>query len=180
MVADEGELGRGCLGDRKRRPGQCNQAGAPQGEVRKPEPLGGEAVLAGGLQGTLGHPQRQWRHETPLVPGWSLSGLGLHECLTLGMVPRKSEAATSAPPTSEGGRGGDGAWSGWDLGPADLPGNADLGLACRRVSTELRYRKQPWGLVKTFIEKNFWSGLEDYFRHLGEPGPQVQGTKRGQ
>lgn len=38
-----------------------------------------------------------------------------------------------------------------------------------RVSTELRYRKQPWGLVKTFIEKNFWSGLEDYFRHLGEP-----------
>lgn len=37
-----------------------------------------------------------------------------------------------------------------------------------RVSTELRYRKQPWGLVKSFIEKNFWSGLEDYFRHLGE------------
>ncbi|XP_025055788.1 GRAM domain-containing protein 1B isoform X5 [Alligator sinensis] len=41
-----------------------------------------------------------------------------------------------------------------------------------RVSTELRYRKQPWGLVKSFIEKNFWSGLEDYFRHLGtSPGP---------
>ncbi|KAJ7305002.1 hypothetical protein JRQ81_010753 [Phrynocephalus forsythii] len=35
-----------------------------------------------------------------------------------------------------------------------------------RVSTELRYRKQPWGLVKSFIEKNFWSGLDDYFRHL--------------
>ncbi|XP_055970905.1 protein Aster-B isoform X1 [Sorex fumeus] len=35
-----------------------------------------------------------------------------------------------------------------------------------RISTELRYRKQPWGLVKSFIEKNFWSGLEDYFRHL--------------
>ncbi|XP_075402850.1 protein Aster-B isoform X1 [Tenrec ecaudatus] len=35
-----------------------------------------------------------------------------------------------------------------------------------RVSTELRYRKQPWGLVKSFIEKNFWSGLEEYFRHL--------------
>lgn len=48
-------------------------------------------------------------------------------------------------------------------------GKADLvcGFICR-VSTELRYRKQPWGLVKTFIEKNFWSGLEDYFRHLGE------------
>lgn len=39
-----------------------------------------------------------------------------------------------------------------------------------RVSTELRYRKQPWGLVKSFIEKNFWSGLEDYFRHLGKSG----------
>uniref|UniRef100_H3AQJ0 GRAM domain containing 1B n=1 Tax=Latimeria chalumnae TaxID=7897 RepID=H3AQJ0_LATCH len=32
-----------------------------------------------------------------------------------------------------------------------------------RISTELRYRKQPWGLVKTFIEKNFWSGLDDFF-----------------
>uniref|UniRef100_A0A8C6WEA5 GRAM domain containing 1Ba n=1 Tax=Neogobius melanostomus TaxID=47308 RepID=A0A8C6WEA5_9GOBI len=39
---------------------------------------------------------------------------------------------------------------------------------CRlRVSTELRYRKQPWGLVKSFIERNFWSGLDEYFKHLG-------------
>ncbi|KAL4660638.1 GRAM domain-containing protein 1B-like isoform X1 [Arapaima gigas] len=38
---------------------------------------------------------------------------------------------------------------------------------CRlRVSTELRYRKQPWGLVKGFIERNFWSGLDEYFRHF--------------
>lgn len=37
-----------------------------------------------------------------------------------------------------------------------------------RVSTELRYRKQPWGLVKGFIERNFWSGIEDNFRHLGK------------
>ena len=37
-----------------------------------------------------------------------------------------------------------------------------------RVSTELRYRKQPWGLVKGFIEKNFWSGLAENFRHLGK------------
>ncbi|KAM6970430.1 protein Aster-B isoform 2-T2 [Aplochiton taeniatus] len=38
---------------------------------------------------------------------------------------------------------------------------------CRlRVSTELRYRKHPWGLVKGFIERNFWSGLDEYFRHL--------------
>ncbi|CAJ1064473.1 protein Aster-B-like [Xyrichtys novacula] len=38
---------------------------------------------------------------------------------------------------------------------------------CRlRVSTELRYRKQPWGLVRSFIERNSWSGLDEYFRHL--------------
>ena len=37
-----------------------------------------------------------------------------------------------------------------------------------RVSTELCYRKQPWGLVKGFIEKNFWSGLDENFRHLGK------------
>ncbi|KAJ8280753.1 hypothetical protein GJAV_G00058600, partial [Gymnothorax javanicus] len=38
---------------------------------------------------------------------------------------------------------------------------------CRlRVSTELRYRKQPWGLVRGFIEKNFWSGMDENFRHL--------------
>ncbi|XP_021438491.1 protein Aster-B isoform X8 [Oncorhynchus mykiss] len=63
---------------------------------------------------------------------------------------------------------------------------------CRlRVSTELRYRKQPWGLVKGFIEKNFWSGLDENFRHLelelskvedvvlGStlPSPKVNGVK---
>ncbi|XP_051541253.1 protein Aster-B isoform X2 [Myxocyprinus asiaticus] len=38
---------------------------------------------------------------------------------------------------------------------------------CRlRVSAELRFRKQPWGLVKGFIERNFWSGLDEYFRYL--------------
>uniref|UniRef100_A0A8C2HEA4 GRAM domain containing 1Bb n=1 Tax=Cyprinus carpio TaxID=7962 RepID=A0A8C2HEA4_CYPCA len=38
---------------------------------------------------------------------------------------------------------------------------------CRlRVSTELRFRKQPWGLVKGFIEKNFWSGLDENFKSL--------------
>ncbi|XP_077094021.1 protein Aster-B, partial [Siphateles boraxobius] len=38
---------------------------------------------------------------------------------------------------------------------------------CRlRVSAELRYKKQPWGLVKGFIERNFWSGLDEYFRYL--------------
>ncbi|XP_057176627.1 protein Aster-B isoform X4 [Triplophysa rosa] len=38
---------------------------------------------------------------------------------------------------------------------------------CRlRVSAELRFRKHPWGLVKGFIERNFWSGLDEYFRYL--------------
>ncbi|XP_021418115.2 protein Aster-C [Oncorhynchus mykiss] len=38
---------------------------------------------------------------------------------------------------------------------------------CRlRVYTDVKYKKQPWGLVKSFITKNSWSGLEDYFRHL--------------
>ncbi|XP_077788244.1 protein Aster-A isoform X5 [Podarcis muralis] len=36
-----------------------------------------------------------------------------------------------------------------------------------RVSSEIRYRKQPWNLVKTLIEKNAWSGVEEYFQHLG-------------
>ncbi|XP_074075046.1 protein Aster-A isoform X8 [Macrotis lagotis] len=35
-----------------------------------------------------------------------------------------------------------------------------------RVSSEIRYRKQPWSLVKSLIEKNSWSGIEDYFHHL--------------
>ncbi|XP_070948496.1 protein Aster-C isoform X2 [Macaca nemestrina] len=38
---------------------------------------------------------------------------------------------------------------------------------CRlRVSTDVKYRKQPWGLVKSLIEKNSWSSLEDYFKQL--------------
>ncbi|XP_069491988.1 protein Aster-C isoform X2 [Ambystoma mexicanum] len=38
---------------------------------------------------------------------------------------------------------------------------------CRlRVSSDLKYRKQPWGLIRAMIEKNGWSGLEDYFRQL--------------
>nr|XP_044615283.1 protein Aster-A isoform X1 [Equus asinus] len=45
-----------------------------------------------------------------------------------------------------------------------------LGLARNkarlRVSSEIRYRKQPWSLVKSLIEKNSWSGIEEYFRHL--------------
>ncbi|XP_048866017.1 protein Aster-C isoform X3 [Brienomyrus brachyistius] len=35
-----------------------------------------------------------------------------------------------------------------------------------RVYTDVKYKRQPWGLVKSFIAKNSWSGLADYFRHL--------------
>ncbi|GAB5576442.1 protein Aster-C isoform X1 [Prionailurus iriomotensis] len=38
---------------------------------------------------------------------------------------------------------------------------------CRlRVSTDVKYRKQPWAIIKSLIEKNSWSSLEDYFRQL--------------
>ncbi|XP_014647724.1 PREDICTED: GRAM domain-containing protein 1C isoform X1 [Ceratotherium simum simum] len=38
---------------------------------------------------------------------------------------------------------------------------------CRlRVSADLKYRKQPWSIVKSLIEKNSWSSLEDYFKQL--------------
>ena len=36
-----------------------------------------------------------------------------------------------------------------------------------RISTDLKYRKQPWAIVKSLIEKNSWSSLEDYFKQLG-------------
>nr|XP_019943369.1 PREDICTED: GRAM domain-containing protein 1C isoform X2 [Paralichthys olivaceus] len=38
---------------------------------------------------------------------------------------------------------------------------------CRlSIYTDVKYKKQPWGLVKSFITKNSWSGIEDYFRQL--------------
>ncbi|XP_061522343.1 protein Aster-C [Phycodurus eques] len=38
---------------------------------------------------------------------------------------------------------------------------------CRlKVYTDVKYKKQPWSLAKSFITKNSWSGIEDYFRHL--------------
>ena len=36
-----------------------------------------------------------------------------------------------------------------------------------RVSTDLKYKKQPWAIVKSLIEKNSWSSLADYFKQLG-------------
>uniref|UniRef100_A0A3P8PJK4 VASt domain-containing protein n=1 Tax=Astatotilapia calliptera TaxID=8154 RepID=A0A3P8PJK4_ASTCA len=39
-----------------------------------------------------------------------------------------------------------------------------------RVSSDICYRKQPWSLVKALIEKNTWSGIEEYYKHMGESG----------
>uniref|UniRef100_A0A3Q0T1L6 GRAM domain containing 1C n=1 Tax=Amphilophus citrinellus TaxID=61819 RepID=A0A3Q0T1L6_AMPCI len=39
---------------------------------------------------------------------------------------------------------------------------------CRLVYTDVKYKKQPWGLVKSFITKNSWSAIEENFRHLAE------------
>ncbi|KAG7249359.1 hypothetical protein CRUP_023967, partial [Coryphaenoides rupestris] len=54
---------------------------------------------------------------------------------------------------------------------------------CRlRVNTDVKYKKQPWGLVKSFITKNSWSGIEDYFKQLEielleEEAEMNQGTR---
>uniref|UniRef100_A0A3Q3VNT3 VASt domain-containing protein n=1 Tax=Mola mola TaxID=94237 RepID=A0A3Q3VNT3_MOLML len=64
---------------------------------------------------------------------------------------------------------------------------------CRlRVYTNVKYKKQPWGLVKSFITKNSWGAIEDHFRQLetelleeeaemnqggGEPG-KMSGLRR--
>ncbi|XP_063292463.1 protein Aster-A isoform X1 [Pelobates fuscus] len=37
-----------------------------------------------------------------------------------------------------------------------------------RVSSEICYRKQPWSLVRSIIEKNSWSGMEEHFSQLAE------------
>uniref|UniRef100_A0A663DS45 GRAM domain containing 1C n=1 Tax=Aquila chrysaetos chrysaetos TaxID=223781 RepID=A0A663DS45_AQUCH len=38
---------------------------------------------------------------------------------------------------------------------------------CRlRVSAEVKYKKQPWGLVKSVIEKNTWGGIQENFKQL--------------
>ncbi|XP_013771400.1 GRAM domain-containing protein 1A isoform X3 [Pundamilia nyererei] len=35
-----------------------------------------------------------------------------------------------------------------------------------RVSSDICYKKQPWSLVKALIEKNTWSGIEEYYKHM--------------
>ncbi|XP_019332105.1 protein Aster-C isoform X4 [Alligator mississippiensis] len=40
---------------------------------------------------------------------------------------------------------------------------------CRlRVSADVKYKKQPWGLIKSVIEKNTWGGIQENFKQLGE------------
>lgn len=40
-------------------------------------------------------------------------------------------------------------------------------VAATRVYTNVKYKKQPWGVVKSFITKNTRSEIEDNFRQLG-------------
>ncbi|CAF93589.1 unnamed protein product, partial [Tetraodon nigroviridis] len=57
-----------------------------------------------------------------------------------------------------------------------------------RVSSDICYRKQPWSLVKALIEKNTWSGIEEYYRHMesellqnevvGTTGEAVEGESK--
>ncbi|XP_063302471.1 protein Aster-C isoform X2 [Pelobates fuscus] len=44
-----------------------------------------------------------------------------------------------------------------------------------RVCSDLKYKKQPWGIVKTLIERNSWSGLDEYFKQL-ETDLQIEET----
>ncbi|XP_048351575.1 protein Aster-C isoform X2 [Sphaerodactylus townsendi] len=38
---------------------------------------------------------------------------------------------------------------------------------CRlRISSDVKYKKQPWGLVKSIIEKNTWGGIQENFKQL--------------
>ncbi|KAI3361304.1 hypothetical protein L3Q82_013475 [Scortum barcoo] len=48
-----------------------------------------------------------------------------------------------------------------------------------RVSSDICYRKQPWSLVKALIEKNTWSGIEEYYRHMGAQYIKLGERSRG-
>lgn len=41
-------------------------------------------------------------------------------------------------------------------------------LVCYRISSDVKYKKQPWGLVKNIIEKNTWGGIQENFKQLGK------------
>ncbi|XP_032075146.1 protein Aster-C isoform X1 [Thamnophis elegans] len=41
------------------------------------------------------------------------------------------------------------------------------GQKCRlRISSDVKYKKQPWGLVKNIIEKNTWGSIQENFKQL--------------
>ncbi|XP_021923999.1 GRAM domain-containing protein 1B-like isoform X2 [Zootermopsis nevadensis] len=54
--------------------------------------------------------------------------------------------------------------------------------SCLAVYAQIKYKKSVWGLIKSFIEKNTWSGLEDFYSHLQrvllEEGTHLSVTKK--
>ena len=36
------------------------------------------------------------------------------------------------------------------------------------VYSQIKYKKSVWGLVKTFIEKNTWAGMEDFYQSMSK------------
>ncbi|XP_069702511.1 protein Aster-B-like isoform X3 [Periplaneta americana] len=54
--------------------------------------------------------------------------------------------------------------------------------SCLAVYAQIKYKKSVWGLVKSFIEKNTWSGLEDFYvslqRALLEEGSHLPVAKK--
>ena len=41
------------------------------------------------------------------------------------------------------------------------------------VLCDIKYKKSPWGLIKSFIEKNCWAGIEEHYSALSEGNYQV-------
>lgn len=54
--------------------------------------------------------------------------------------------------------------------------------SCLAVYAQVKFKKSVWGFVKSLIEKNTWSGLEDFYGHLErallEEGTQLPVTKK--
>ncbi|KAK9511876.1 hypothetical protein O3M35_000448 [Rhynocoris fuscipes] len=47
-----------------------------------------------------------------------------------------------------------------------LTRGADPNTSTIAVYSQIKYRKSVWGLVKGYIEKNCWAGMEEYFSYL--------------
>lgn len=48
------------------------------------------------------------------------------------------------------------------------------------VYAQIKYKKSVWGVVKSFIEKNTWAGLEDFFSALVRALQDTPTKLRGQ